>query len=161
MFNVLKAYSYYDPELGYTQGLNFIAAMILLKVEDQTLAFVILIKLLSKEGWRRFYLGDTPKLFEVSKLIKKFISKHLPKVHKLLKKKKVLLEPLIASAFITLFSNLIEIELATKVMERFMLIGENYIIDTICEVLFNNAAELLTIDEDFMIQKFIGRTMYL
>lgn len=84
--------------------------MILLKVEDQTLAFVILIKLLSKEGWRRFYLGDTPKLFEVSKLIKKFISKQLPKVHKLLKKKKVLLEPLIASAFITLFSNLIEIE---------------------------------------------------
>jgi hypothetical protein len=56
-------------------------------------------------------------------------------VHKLLKKKKVLLEPLIASAFITLFSNLIEIEQATKVMERFMLDGENYIIDTICEVL--------------------------
>lgn len=110
MFNVLKAYSYYDPELGYTQGLNFIAAMILLKVEDQTLAFVILIKLLKKEGWRRFYLGDTPKLFEVSKLIKKFINKQLPKVHKLLKKKKVLLEPLIASAFITLFSNLIDIE---------------------------------------------------
>jgi len=57
-------------------------------------------------------------------------------VHKLLKKKKVLLEPLIASAFITLFSNLIEIEQATKVMERFMLDGENYIIDTICEVLY-------------------------
>jgi hypothetical protein len=48
----------------------------------------------------------------------------MPKVHKLLKKKKVLLEPLIASAFITLFSNLFDIESATRVMERFMLEGE-------------------------------------
>jgi hypothetical protein len=42
-----------------------------------------------------------------------------------------------------------------------MLVGESYIIETICEVLFNNSTELLTIEEDFMIQKFIGRTMYL
>ena len=75
LFNVLKAYSYYDPELGYTQGLNFIAAMILLKVEDESVAFVILIRLLKKDEWRRFYLGDTPKLFEVSKTIKRFINK--------------------------------------------------------------------------------------
>lgn len=75
LFNVLKAYSYYDPELGYTQGLNFIAAMILLKVDDESVAFVILIRLLKKDQWRRFYLGDTPKLFEVSKTIKRFINK--------------------------------------------------------------------------------------
>ena len=56
---------------------------------------------------------------------------------------------------------MVDIDSATKVMERFMLVGETYIIDTICEVLYNNAAELLTIEEDFMIQKFIGRTMYL
>ncbi len=73
LFNVLKAYSLYDPDLGYTQGLNFIAAMILLKVEDQTLAFVILVKILEKDGWRRFYTNETPKLFEASKIIKKFL----------------------------------------------------------------------------------------
>jgi len=135
--------------------------MILLKVEDQTLAFVILVKLLQKDNWRRFYLGDTPKLFEVSKIIKKFIQKELPKLHKLLKKKKVLIEPLIASCFITLFSNLVDKESATKVMERFMLLGEDYIIDTICEVLWHNSAEILKLEDDFMIQKYIGRTMYL
>jgi Rab-GTPase-TBC domain len=83
-------------------------------------------------------MGDTPKLFEVSKIIKKFIQKELPKLHKLLKKKKVIIEPLIASCFITLFSNLVDIENATKVMERFMLLGEDYIVDTVCEVLWHN-----------------------
>ncbi len=81
-------------------------------------------------------------------------------MHKLIKKKKILLEPLIASAFITLFSNLIDIENATKVMERFMLIGESYIVDTICWVMLQNEDELLLIKEEFMLQKYLGRTMY-
>lgn len=29
LFNILKAYSGYDPEFGYYQGINYIAAMIL------------------------------------------------------------------------------------------------------------------------------------
>jgi hypothetical protein len=46
LFNLLKAYSIYDPTLGYTQGLNFIAAMILLVVDDDALAFIIFTKIL-------------------------------------------------------------------------------------------------------------------
>ena len=88
------------------------------------------------------------------------MSNRAPKIHKIIKKKKILLEPLIASAFITLFSNLIDIESATKVMERFMLIGESYVIDTICWVFLQNEDELLEVKEEFMLQKYIGRTMY-
>jgi len=159
LFNVLKAYSLYDPELGYTQGLNFIAAMILLVVDDESVAFLIFIKILQKNDWRRFYTHDTPKLFEMTKLIKKFLTKNAPKILKF-KKLKILLEPLIASAFITLFSNTIDVPNATRVMERFMLIGERYIVDTICLVLLNNKKEIKEMTDEFMLQKLIGRTMY-
>ena len=30
MFNILRAYSNFDPSLGYTQGMNFIVASLLL-----------------------------------------------------------------------------------------------------------------------------------
>jgi len=79
------------------------------------------------------------------------LSNRAPKIHKVLKKKKILLEPLIASGFITLFSNLIDIESATKVMERFMLIGESYVIDTICWVFLQNEEEIIEIKEEFML----------
>ena len=157
---MLKAYSLYDTELGYTQGLNFIAAMILLQVDDESVAFLIFIKLLQKNDWRRFYTQETPKLFEMSSLIKKFLKKQAPKILKKFKKMKILLEPLIASAFITLFSNTIDVPNATKVMERFMLIGERYIVDTICLVLLNNQAEIRAQTDEFMLQKLLGRTMY-
>lgn len=74
----------------------------------------------------------------MAKIIKKFLVRQAPKVAKLFKKKNILLEPLIASAFITLFSNLIDVANATKVMERFMLIGEQYILDTIYVTILKN-----------------------
>jgi hypothetical protein len=67
------------------QGLNFLAALILLKVEDQTLAFVILVRILQKDGWRHFYTDGTPKLFEVSKVIRKFLQAKAPKLAKKIK----------------------------------------------------------------------------
>lgn len=30
LYNILKSYALYDPDVGYTQGMNFIAALILL-----------------------------------------------------------------------------------------------------------------------------------
>jgi hypothetical protein len=71
-----------------------------------------------------------------------------------------MLEPLIASAFLTLFSNLIDPENATKVMERFMLIGERYIVDTICLIIIKKQAEILKITDEFQLQKYLGRDMY-
>jgi hypothetical protein len=41
-----------------------------------------------------------------------------------------------------------------------MLIGESYIIDTICWVMLQNEDEMLEIKEEFMLQKYLGRTMY-
>jgi hypothetical protein len=96
----------------------------------------------------------------MGKIIKKFLLKNAPKIFKLLKKNKILIEPLIAPAFMTLFSNLIDVDSSTKVLDRFMLMGESYIIDTICLVMLKNQQEMLKLTDEFAIQKMLGRTMY-
>ena len=35
LFNVLKAYSIYDPALGYCQGMNFVVGLLLLYMEQE------------------------------------------------------------------------------------------------------------------------------
>jgi hypothetical protein len=48
LFNVLKVYSMYDPDVGYTQGMSFIAAIILMVIDnDEALAWMIFVKILS------------------------------------------------------------------------------------------------------------------
>ena len=74
LFNVLKVYSLYDPDVGYTQGMSFIAAVILMVIEDEALAWTVFVKILSvSSDWRRMFGENTPKLFEVSKNIRTWI----------------------------------------------------------------------------------------
>ena len=123
MFNLLKVYSMYDPDVGYTQGMSFIAAIILMVVEtDEALAWMIFTKILSvTSDWRRMYGENTPKLFEITKTLRAYIRQDLPKMHQKLNEFNVILESLLASPMLTIFANLIPVEDALKVFDRFIL----------------------------------------
>jgi hypothetical protein len=123
LFNVLKVYSMYDPDVGYTQGMSFIAAIILMVIDtDEALAWMIFTKILNTcSDWRRMYGENTPKLFEITKLMRAYIKTDLPKMHQKLNEYNVILESLFASPMLTLFANLIPVEAALKVLDRFIL----------------------------------------
>jgi hypothetical protein len=101
--------------------MNFIAGLILMQIEDESLAFYIFSKVLDKDEWRNMFLIETPKLFEVTDKIKEFMRKEMKQVYLLIKKYDIYLESLFASAFMTLFTNLISMEHATRVLDRFIL----------------------------------------
>jgi hypothetical protein len=51
----LFAYVEYRPDIGYVQGMSYLAAMILLHVQDDKAAFIALANLLNKGHFRFFY----------------------------------------------------------------------------------------------------------
>ncbi|KAI0318268.1 rab-GTPase-TBC domain-containing protein [Amylostereum chailletii] len=61
LFNVLKAYSLYDPQVGYCQGLPFIVAVLLLNMPDEE-AFCLLVRLMHSYDLRGHFLPEMPKL---------------------------------------------------------------------------------------------------
>ncbi|EPQ57523.1 ABC1-domain-containing protein [Gloeophyllum trabeum ATCC 11539] len=63
LFNVLKAYSLYDPQVGYCQGLPFVVAILLLNVgmPDEE-AFCLLVRLMYSYDLRGHFLPEMPKL---------------------------------------------------------------------------------------------------
>ena len=110
LFNVLKAYSLYDEDVGYTQGMGFIAALVIYVLEDEALAWTAFVKILNICEWRKLYLESTPKLFELTKTVRTFVNEFLPRLYKQLLQHNIILESLFASPFLTLFSNLISID---------------------------------------------------
>ncbi|MFS8159432.1 MAG: hypothetical protein ACMG6E_04305 [Candidatus Roizmanbacteria bacterium] len=107
--------------MRYMQGMNFIAAMVLMTIEDESIAFFVFSKVLEKDDWRKLYLTETPKLFQLTDKMRTYIKKEMNLLHKTISKFDIYLESLFASAFMTIFSNLISIENATKVLDRFIL----------------------------------------
>lgn len=58
-----------------------------------------------------------------------------------------------------MFANLISVDDAMRVFERFILLGEDYIIDTMKTLLRENEKEMLKMDS-WDLQVFLGRKMY-
>lgn len=83
LYNVLKAYSVHDLEVGYCQGMAFIAGLMLMYLPEEP-SFQLFCRLLDAEGanMRQLFL---PGLEELQALMERFDwlqSKHLPQIHR-------------------------------------------------------------------------------
>ena len=74
LFNVLQAYAYFDPEVVYCQGMNFVVSWILkflqFKQDDQVMqnevdAFFLLVHLMVKHQWRDVYKEGMIKIIKI------------------------------------------------------------------------------------------------
>lgn len=116
LFTLLKVYSLLHPEVGYTQGMSFIAGLVLMLFdkpgEESDILSLMIFKSLMTEcsDWYRFYSDNTPKLFLFTKELRDHLKAVHPLIHKTLLDNNVILESLLASPLLTIFSNLIPIE---------------------------------------------------
>ena len=52
---MLRAYAAYDPEVNYCQGMNFLAALLLIWMPSEAEAFGGLVVLMQERGLRELY----------------------------------------------------------------------------------------------------------
>jgi len=75
LFNILKAYSIFNPTVGYTQGLSFIASLLLLLV-DEVHSFWMMVSILKKYWFHlstSLYIASTESMHQFSVLFKKYL----------------------------------------------------------------------------------------
>ncbi|KAI7849509.1 rab-GTPase-TBC domain-containing protein [Circinella umbellata] len=81
LFNVVKAYSIYDNDVGYCQGISFIAGPLLLNMPEEE-AFCVLVQLMNQYSLRGHF---TPQLDLLHQRLYQFdgvLQDHLPHVHR-------------------------------------------------------------------------------
>lgn len=68
LFNVLACYAKMTPDIGYCQGMNFLAGMILIGVDfDELIAFTILVQLMGEQGnFRNLYSCTLQMLYSLA-----------------------------------------------------------------------------------------------
>lgn len=115
MLRVLRAYAVYDPEVGYTQGMNFLAGLFLAYL-DEPQAFGALVLVMQDRGLRALYLPNDGmallqvRLWQLARLIPPRLSAHL--------ENHAALPVLYASSwFLTCFSAEFSMHFAARVMD--------------------------------------------
>lgn len=140
LYNILKVYALlFDPEVGYTQGMNFIAAMVLMHIPNEALACNIFVKLMQKDNWARMYISSTPKLFDISQIIMDRVEKEAPELFAHFFEYQILLEIILAGPLMTLFGNIVGFNDTTHCLNMFILDGEKFMVELILNVFKNMA----------------------
>jgi hypothetical protein len=103
--------------------MNFLVHLLLeVTSDDEYLSFRLFKAFMRKDNWWQLYLMNTPKLFDLCKKLKRKIEKHHPYLFMhVFVFEKIDLEPLMASVFLTFFSNIVDEKVAVKVFDLFIL----------------------------------------
>ncbi|XP_037949810.1 rab GTPase-activating protein 1-like isoform X2 [Teleopsis dalmanni] len=138
LFKVSKAYAVYDSEVGYCQGLSFIAASLLLHMPEED-AFCVLVALMYDYGLRDLYKQGFEVLYLRLYQLDRLIKDQLPKLHEHFLVCGVETHMYASQWFLTLFTARFPLFFVFHVLDVFLLDG--------IPLLFQVAITLLSICE--------------
>ncbi|KAG8704652.1 GTPase-activating protein [Ceratobasidium sp. 394] len=151
LFNVLKAYSLYDSEVGYCQGLAFIVAALLLNMPDEE-AFCVLCRLMHSYDLRGHFLPDMPglqlRLYQFDRLVEDV----LPVLHLHFVRQGVKSSMYCSQWFLTMFSYRLPLDLVFRIMDTVFANGIEAIFGFSLVLLHNNEEAILKLKFDQILE---------
>ncbi|XP_070135936.1 rab GTPase-activating protein 1-like isoform X2 [Drosophila bipectinata] len=138
LFKVSKAYAVHDSEVGYCQGLSFIAASLLLHMPEED-AFCVLVALMYDYGLRDLYKAGFEVLYLRLYQLERLIKDQLPKLHEHFTACGIETHMYASQWFLTLYTARFPLCFVFHVLDVFLLDG--------LPVLFQVAVTLLSICE--------------
>ncbi|XP_004715142.1 TBC1 domain family member 14 [Echinops telfairi] len=141
LHSVLGAYTCYRPDVGYVQGMSFIAAVLILNL-DTADAFIAFSNLLNKPCQMAFFRVDHGLMLTYFAAFEVFFEENLPKLFAHFKKNNLTPDIYLIDWIFTLYSRSLPLDLACRVWDVFCRDGE--------EFLFRTALGLLRLFQDVL-----------
>ena len=116
--NVLRAFSNYEPDLKYFQGMNFIVGFLLFHC-DENIAFWLFVALFEEYEQREIFSKNFPGLKKHVTKVKSILEKYSPKLYKELEQAGVTYEIFMIEWLYSLFSSIIPLELQMRFYKGF------------------------------------------
>uniref|UniRef100_M4C3K0 Rab-GAP TBC domain-containing protein n=1 Tax=Hyaloperonospora arabidopsidis (strain Emoy2) TaxID=559515 RepID=M4C3K0_HYAAE len=132
LLEVLETYACYRPDLGYIQGMSYLAAMLCLHMpQDRYLAFQCLANLMVNEHLFTFYLLDADLANVYYTLFDAFLNSRHPHLHAHLREIGIMSCSMYLMNWLqTLFLQVLPLESATRVFDNFLLDGTVFLFRT-------------------------------
>ncbi|XP_043099855.1 TBC1 domain family member 14 isoform X1 [Puntigrus tetrazona] len=141
LHSILGAYTCYRPDVGYVQGMSFIAAVLILNM-DTADAFIAFANLLNKPCQMAFYRVDHSLMLTYFAAFEVFFEENLPNLFAHFKNNNLSSDIYLIDWIFTLYSKSLPLDIACRVWDVFCRDGE--------EFLFRTALGILRLYEDIL-----------
>ncbi|XP_068231745.1 TBC1 domain family member 1 isoform X2 [Palaemon carinicauda] len=158
LFNVLKAYSLLDQDVGYCQGLGFVGGVLLLHVEEEV-AYNLLKHLMFVMNCRRQYrldpIGLQVQMYQLSRLL----HDHLRDLYDHLENHEVTPQLFAAPWFLTLFASQFPMSFICRIFDLLFMEGMEAVFRVAFVLLRRHEEALLACDSFEQIMDYMKTTM--
>ncbi|XP_070710546.1 TBC1 domain family member 14 [Pempheris klunzingeri] len=129
LHSILGAYTCYRPDVGYVQGMSFIAAVLILNL-DTADAFIAFANLLNKPCQMAFFRVDHSLMLTYFSAFEVFFEENLPKLFAHFKKNNLTPDIYLIDWIFTLYSKSLPLDLACRVWDVFCRDNEEFLFRT-------------------------------
>lgn len=153
LHSVLGAYTCYRPDVGYVQGMSFIAAVLILNLEEAD-AFIAFANLLNKPCQMAFFRVDHDLMLKYFAAFEVFFEENLPRLFQHFQNNSLTPDFYLIDWIFTLYSKSLPLDVACRVWDVFCRDGE--------EALFRTGLGILRLYQDVLLQMdFIHSAQFL
>jgi len=123
LHNIMKAYSVYDSEVGYCQGLSFIAGLFIMQDIKEELVFTIFVRLMESYNLRTLFTPKMPGLMLLIYQFNAIFQTYIPALY--FHFYRYNLSPMMYASqwFLTLFSYSFNVELVFRIVDMILVEG--------------------------------------
>ncbi|XP_022107755.1 EVI5-like protein isoform X3 [Acanthaster planci] len=151
LFNVMKAYSIHDREVGYCQGSAFIVGLLLMQMPEEE-AFCVLVKLMQEYRLRELFKPSMAELGLCMFQLECMLQELLPELFRHFTSQGFHTSIFASPWFLTLFAVGLPISLARRIMDIFISEGMEIIFRVSIAILQLNYDDLLRLDMEEMLR---------
>ncbi|XP_018653102.1 USP6 N-terminal-like protein [Schistosoma mansoni] len=149
LFRVLAAYSVYNSEVGYCQGMSELAGLFLIYIEDEEDAFWALNQLMTsyRYNMHSVYVADFPGLKRLFTHHERIVRKLLPILDKHFTKHDMLTSTYALKWYMQCFLDRLPVTLVLRLWDIYLLEGEKLLLAMAYNILKMHSKRLLRMDQ--------------
>ncbi|XP_013410122.1 rab GTPase-activating protein 1-like isoform X2 [Lingula anatina] len=153
LYKISKAYSVYDEEIGYCQGLSFLAAGLVLHMPEEQ-AFAVLVKIMFDYGLRDLFKNSFDDLHLKFYQLERLMQDQLSDLYEHFMELRLEAHMYASQWFLTLFTAKFPLFMVFHIMDVFLSEGMNTIFHVALALLKSNRKELLALDFEGILKYF-------
>ena len=119
--NILISLGFVRPEIGYCQGMNFIAGALINLIDDEEKCFWIFLTFIDNIQLNLLYLKNMPDFLIRVYQLKNFIEFYFPKLYNHLRRTQINIDLFFSKWLLTIFSNYFPFDILYQVWDVFII----------------------------------------
>uniref|UniRef100_A0A336MBU4 CSON014841 protein n=2 Tax=Culicoides sonorensis TaxID=179676 RepID=A0A336MBU4_CULSO len=153
LFNVIKAYSLHDREVGYCQGSGFIVGLLLMQMPEED-AFAVTVQIMQEHKMRDMFKPSMIYLGLCMYQLENLVQEQMPDLHVHFQSQGFQTTMYASSWFLTLYTTALNLSISCRIMDIFLSEGIEFIFKMALALLTIGKETLLSLDMEAMLKFF-------